>query len=609
MTTDHELEFKTFYAFCGMGAGAYGMLKAESKVLGRRARFRSLGGIDSDPLACEDFRKLTKSPCLQADIAKLTAAELRAFCPESPDCVFASSPCTGMSGLLSAAKARTAKYRKLNRLTLQWIELMLETWADDLPALFLLENVPRIATRGRHLLRKARKLLRKAGYVFHEQSFNAGQLGGLAQNRNRFLLVARLPSRVGPLLYQPPKRRVRACGEVLEKLPMPNDPAGGPLHTLPKISWLNWVRLALIPAGGDWRDLPGVLQELQELQERHDAHSGNGVAKVADPRVVPQADNPGAHWNKYAVGAWDEPAATVTGASRPGSGAPAVADPRVATAYRGTLGVLPFDEPAGVVTGNARPVTGRFSVADPRVPAAAMNDWAGKHPSKYRVRRFDEPAGTVTGETDIQEGAQNVADPRVKRAFDHGHRILRWDEPSFCVHGMANIGTGAYAVADIRVADLLVDSEPRNGAYGCLAWDEAAKTVTGVAGIDNGPWAVVDPRVPDAPPLIVIRDIRKPPSAVPVIIAKDGTWHRPLTTLELAVLQSLPAGIDGKPLTLAGTSATEHRRRIGNAFPCDAAQAIAEQMLIALTEEAVGQMLLRGDGSVWVRPASAEATT
>jgi site-specific DNA-cytosine methylase len=566
--TPLEHIFTALFPFCGIGGGALGFQQAEARLLRRCGRFRSLGGIDCDPLAAQDFERLTKSPCLVADIAEMTACDLVRFCPVSPDCVFLSPPCKGFSGLLGSAAARAPRYRALNRLVLHWTQIMLEAWRNRLPGLVLIENVPRIASRGRHLLRKVRKLLRQAGYVFHEQSHDCGELGGLAQRRRRFLLVGRLPSRISPLLYQPPKRRVRACGEVLESLPMPNDPAGGPLHVMPRISWLNWVRLALIPAGGDWRDLPGVLGDLERraVHKRHAvedwatptgavAGSGsNGVENVADPRIVPQRENKSAHWNKYSVGAWDEPSATVIGASRPGSGAPAVADPRVG--YRdtfggGALGVKPWNEPLGTVTGNSVPSGGTFAVAD----------------------------------------------PRVRVAYDHGYRILRWDEPSFVVHGKAHPGTGAYSVADVRVP-----SESRTGAYGVIAWTEAAKTVTGVAGIDNGAWAVADPRLPDARPVMVIEDIRKPPPLVPVIIAADGTWHRPLTTLELAALQGFPTEVDGKPLELAGKSSTAWRERIGNAVPPPAARAIAEQMLIALIEEAESTMLMRADGAVWVTP-------
>lgn len=189
-------EFTAFFPFCGLGAGALGFLQAEVTLLGRTARFRSLGGIDCEEASCEDFQTLTRSPALQADVSTMTVGDLLEFCPKAPDCVFLSPPCKGFSGLLGSAQSKAPKYQKLNRLVLDWMELMLTAWADDLPGLVLLENVPRIASRGAPLLKKVRALLRAAGYVFHAQSHDCGELGGLAQHRRRYLLVARLPKRI-----------------------------------------------------------------------------------------------------------------------------------------------------------------------------------------------------------------------------------------------------------------------------------------------------------------------------------------------------------------------------------------------------------------------------
>lgn len=503
-----EQIFTALFPFGGAGPGALGFLDAHVHVLGRSARFVSLGGIDVDPEACKDFVMLTKSPSLCVDIAKLTPAELRAFAgPKAPDCVFLSPPCKGASGLLSEEKSRTPKYKALNELALVWIELMLRTW-DEPPKLVLLENVPRLKSRAGAMLRRLRSALNRAGYVTHDGFHDCGELGGLAQRRRRFLMVARHQGRVPPLLYQPPKRRVRGCGEVLGELPMPGDPAGGPMHRLPRISWLNWVRLALIPAGGDWRDLDGVLEEGQPRRTK---------------------------FRRHRVEKWDEPSATVGGSGT--NGVANVADPRAREWFRGTLGVLPWTEPSGTVTGNARAGTGRFTVAD----------------------------------------------PRVKSAFDHGYAVLRWDEPSSTVAGKSHPGNGAYSVADIRV-----DSAPRAGAYGVLSWQDVAGTITGSGKLDNGRFSVADPR--------------KPPKEAPVIIAADGTWHRPLTTLELAALQGIPTIVDGQPLRLAGHSTSAWRERIGNAVPPPAARAIAERMLVTLMHAALGAFSLSGDGAVWVQP-------
>jgi site-specific DNA-cytosine methylase len=95
------------------------------------------------------------------------------------------------------------------------------------PPLLALENVPRIATRGAELLAKVRQLLSRYGYAFHEANHDCGEVGGLAQHRRRYLMVARHQKSCTAYVYKPPKLRVRGCGEVLGELPMPTDPDAG----------------------------------------------------------------------------------------------------------------------------------------------------------------------------------------------------------------------------------------------------------------------------------------------------------------------------------------------------------------------------------------------
>lgn len=87
-----------------------------------------------------------------------------------------------------------------------------------------------------------------------------------------------------------------------------------------------------------------------------------------------------------------------------------------------------------------------------------------------------------------------------------------------------------------------------------------------------------------------------------MIVAEDGTWHRPLTTYELAVLQGFPEKMtDGLPFQLAGNSEARWRERIGNAVPPQAAQAIAETMLRTLMPASEGVWVMGGT-EVWVNP-------
>lgn len=672
-------EYTALFPFCGIGGGALGFKEAGAKLFGKEAQFRILGGIDFDEPSCRDFTYLTGAPALCADIAALTPNDLRAFCADCPDVVFMSPPCKGASGLLSAAKAKTAKYRAMNRLALRWLELMLATWKER-PKLILFENVPRLKQRAAGMLRRVRRLLKGAGYVFTDGFHDCGELGGLAQVRRRYLLVARDPKQVPTLLYEPPKLRVRGCGEVLGELPLPNDPAGGPMHRLPKLSWLNWVRLALIPAGGDWRDLDDVLrtgQPRREVFRRHHVSKwskpsvtiagtgSNGPSAVADPRVKPfgnvdrvtlwdeamgtvttstapssgagavadprfglAACGEGAHNNVYRVEDWDAPAHTVTGATRPGGGAPSVADPRIGAAkmgeHSGKMRIEAWEAPAHTVTGSGRVGSGAPSVADPRFGGGRMG-----------VTPWDEPSKTVVGESLPSNGSASVADPRfgegldvlrVKKAYDHGYGVLRQDEPSSTVAGGSMPGQGAYAVADNRyrgtygvlsweesaptvtgnarpptgsysIADIRFKCEMRSGTYGVMSWQTAAATIRAHHTVDTAPAAVADPRFPHP---------KKPPTELQIIISADGTWHRPITTYELAALQSLPLMVNGEPLKLDGDSSGAWRERIGNAVPRKAAAAIGTQMLVCLLQADLGGFSLASqDTPVWISPPEA----
>src|SRR5690606_5202413 len=175
-----------------------------------------------------------------------------------------------------------------------------------------------------------------AGYVFHASTHDCGEIGGLAQHRKRYLLVARRPSALPSLLYQPPHRRVRGVGEVLGALPMPATEAArawGDLHTMPRLSWRNWLRLALIPAGGDWRDLEGVL----EGRARREVFRRHAVQPWGAP--IPAVTGPGGH--------------SVEAVADPRVEGTFVADIRVARAYDAGYGVLRWDGPARTIAGTA----------------------------------------------------------------------------------------------------------------------------------------------------------------------------------------------------------------------------------------------------------------
>ncbi len=521
--------YKVLHLFAGIGGAAAGFQEARQEYRGMAGQFRTLAGIDCDPEACQDFEALTGASAVQMDLfsrddyiafhGQEPPEEWKEVAPleilestrgEHPDVVFLSPPCKGFSGLLPNAKSQSTKYQALNRLVVRGLQLVMDAYVDDLPAVIMLENVPRITTRGEFLLKQVKRLLGSHGYVFHEGAHDCGELGGLGQHRKRYLLIARLPEKMTSFIYRPQKKRLKAIGDIIGPLPMPDDPTMGPMHRLPRLQWKTWVRLALIPAGGDWRDL-----------------------------------NRDCYANIYQVIPWEGAASTVTGSHRPNNGAISVADPR-----------LDYTPRAGT----------------------------------FRVVKWGEPAPTVTGSTGAgrSNGISGIADPRVNGGFSNKYQLLKWDEAASTVTGTADIQSGAQSVADPRLT-----CKPRSGSYGVMSWDKPAKTVIGAGDIHAGATAIADPRMPGD------RDILDPP---PVIVALDGTWHRPLTTLELAVLQSLkPVMPDGSPLRLAGNSDARWRERIGNMVPVQAAEAIAEEILISfLASEAKEEFRLTASG-IWVR--------
>lgn len=468
-----------------------------------------------------------------------------AFGWEVPDVIFTSPPCKGFSGLLPEKSAKTKKYQALNELTIRGLEIALRAcleYGGNLPALILLENVPRIMTRGKKILDRIKKMLKSFGYLSSDNTHDCGELGGLGERRKRYLLIARNEQRMSNFVYQPPRKPLKTIGEVLGDLPLPGDTlAGGPLHRLPKLEWKTWMRLALIPAGGDWRDL----NQLDWWNYRIEHEPRRGAWAVED---------------------WNDIARTVTGGAGPGrsNGATAVSDPRMGLNENST------------------------------------------HRSIYRISRWDESSQTVTGAVGPNNGAVCVNDPRLKeRKGRHPgvYQVVRSDEPSPCVTG-TRFGSGALAFSDPRCkTNLHPDS------YGIQRWDDTAKTVRSANRIMQSAASVSDPRNTLSPNAEVSENGSIFPAdqdrGVYLIIAEDGTWHRPLTTFELAMLQSFPARLpNGLPFQLTGCSDAKAREYIGNAVPPEAAKAMGTTFLVALMAASVDAGFTLSYEAVWVRQES-----
>ncbi|MGI6436385.1 MAG: DNA cytosine methyltransferase [Syntrophomonadaceae bacterium] len=543
-------EYTVAHFYSGSAGGALGFQRARGENRGIVALFRTLYGIDCDPESCQDFEALTGSRAVHMDLfsredyiafhgqlpptdwKEVKPADIRdAGQGEYPDVVFMSPPCKGFSGLLPSAKSKSEKYQALNRLVVRGLQLLLDAYHDNLPTVIMIENVPRITSRGKFLLKEVKHLLGSHGYVFHEGTHDCGELGGLGQHRKRYLLIARHQEKMPSFIYRPGRKRVKTIGEVIGPLPMPDDKTLGPMHRLPRLQWKTWIRLALIPAGGDWRDL----QDCSGYQIEYVLRDGSG---------------------------WQ---------------------------------VAPWDDAAGTVVGNARVgcSNGVAAIADPRLP-----DRDTRHPGTYQVVKWDEACPCVTG-TRFGSGAPAISDPRLNLKDGHQalYRVAPWDKPISTVSGSVSVSSSNAVGA---VGDPRLNCSPRNGTMGVQDWEKPAGTVIGAGDIHAGAAAVADPRIPAD---------NKSPDPPPVIIALDGTWHRPLTTLELAALQGFPLVMpDGRPLTLAGKSNARWRERIGNAVPPPAAEAMAEEILNALLASEIKDEWRLSASGIWVVPGYSEVS-
>jgi len=622
------VEIRHAHLFCGLGGGAKGFNRARPVVGSMCGAFRCIGGIDVDPAAIRDFERLSGVRGTVLDLfdreqyvafhghqppaswREAGTAEIHAaFGYERPHIVFLSAPCKGFSGLLSEGKSKTDRYQALNRLTLRGVWLMLEAYKDDPVELVLFENVPRIATRGRHLLDQISDLLRAYGYAVAETTHDCGEIGGLAQSRKRFLLVVRHMEKVPPFLYEPDKKQLRAVGDVLGKMPLPGAECAGAMHRIPALQWKTWVRLAFVEAGSDWRGLnklaveDGLLRDYLLVPEMHrgvlDVNDWAGPASTVTSRGLPNNGNfsvadprfsQSPKWTDgqaYGVRRWDEPSGAIAGQQNPGQGTYTVADPRHGgpAKHSNEFRIVRWDRAAQAVT--SAHGTGQ-ALADPRVN---WND--GAHQAKLQLTGWDGPHAAVTGARGPYSGACAVADPRDQNGFAK-YAVTGYDAPAGTVISGSTTGQGAFAVADPRAMSREKgDHYLTGGHYGVLPWEGTSMAVSASACHDNGWWSVADPRPMPAPADKLVARIR----------ALDGTWHRPFTTLELAALQSLLDPEDGwVPWRLDGESDQAWRERIGNAVPSDAAEAIAEVMGETLLLAWSGETFLLSARPVWVRP-------
>lgn len=602
-------DLTVFAPFNGICIGVLGILDAQPELSDLKGRWRCLGGVDVDAGANRNGQNLVGVPFTTLDLMSrdqyiafhgkeppqdwreaTTADILKAANYETPDFCFTSPPCKGYSGLLAQSVSITPKYQALNELALRGIWLCLEAFKHDLPAFIGLENVPRMATRGRRWLDQIKGLLWGYGYAVSEQNYDCGEIGELAQSRNRFLLMARNTKKVPDFLYQPRRRPLKAIGDVLGYLPVPGT-VDMPLHRLPNLQWKTWVRLAFVEAGSDWRSLNRLKVEDGQLTEYglmplHSSAAGLGVDDV-------RFNSNGNEYSQYGVLNWGGPSGAIINVKSPGQGAFSVSDPRVGQnrpLFNHAYKVARFDSYAPAVAGPGG--AGGLSLADPRFT------WAeSAHENKFRVGKWDQHAGAIIcTDKGPGSGAASVADPRPAWEGRHGNNLTvqEWEKSSrTIIAGGKGVQGGWQLVADPRPG--LHRGQGSNyltaGHYGVVPWSSSSLAITGSGQHDNGHNSVADPRLPAPNDKLNC-----------LIVAEDNTWHRPFTTLETAALQSIFDPEQFASFKLIGNSDGQFREWIGNAIPRKAARAIGEQIGEALLMAKTGQTVILAETDVWVKP-------
>lgn len=608
--------------FCGAGGMVGGYEAARAEMCGVRGRFKTILAVDVWPVAAQSCERMNgvrvevadlftadqyvqfhaARPCWCGSRAALGAchaappptwveiqpADLRRLCPEGVRVLKGSPPCKGFSRLLGADAAAAEKYQALNGLVVRWLWLWLEAFPECPPDLILMENVPDIADpkrkkrrRGEALVERVEKMLAAYGYASRRTAFDCGPIAGLAQHRDRFLMVARRVATTQATLLEPFEMEMQTIGDVIRDLPPPVSDFGIPMHVLPGSARKTSERLAFVTGGADWRSIEGNWLSSPGWTFVNDVLLPTDAAGGIDPRLGRVAHN-----NVLRLGDWDAQSPCVTGGGGGANGNVAdVRMPHSDARHTGKFFVAEFDGAARTVTGS-RTGSGACDVTDPR-PAEPY--YAGT----YGVKGMDEQACTVTGRSGVTTGAFSVEDTRLTCTPNGATlRVIETDGQSPPVIGTS----GVWSSGSMQVADARVNAPPRNGSFGVQELDDQADTVTGSIDVHNGPAAVA------APP------------AGRVLIAPDWklwhrtgrwvprAWHRPFSLKELARLQSFPdLGHDGRPLQLAGTL-DEQRMQIGNAVPMAAARVIAELMLATLLASRLGVPVSGGSG-IWVREA------
>lgn len=218
------------------------------------AGFDVVAAVDNWQLAVDTYTKNLPHPAICGDVASLSGAaicEMASIGRGEVDLLAGGPPCQGFS-----VQRIGSDYDPRNALVLDFARLIVEIE----PRAFLMENVPGLlGKRGVEVLAAFKAKVKAAGYLVDIQRVNAADYG-VPQNRRR-VVVSGFRDTVDVVELEPKKVAAHstvwdAIGDLPAAAPPGTEGPSDPLHTESNMSPLNRARLALIPPGGGFEDLP-----------------------------------------------------------------------------------------------------------------------------------------------------------------------------------------------------------------------------------------------------------------------------------------------------------------------------------------------------------------
>jgi DNA (cytosine-5)-methyltransferase 1 len=266
--------------FCGAGGLSLGL---------REAGFDVLGGVDDWPVALETYRaNFPTHIVIPTSIGGHQAKSLLRTDLPTVDLIAGGPPCQGFS-VQRIGKDFDAR----NDLVVAFGHAvnMLR------PKMLLMENVPGLlGARGRKVLAQLVRDLADGGYQTKTRLLDAADFG-VPQHRKRVFLVGWRANEYPEFEFPEPhtaSTKRKSVRDAIRDLPSPpadySPTIGDPLHRRMRLSKLNEERIALIPPGGGFEDLP--------IEMRVACHR-DGAAKIGHRYVYGRLDP-------------DRPASTIT---------------------------------------------------------------------------------------------------------------------------------------------------------------------------------------------------------------------------------------------------------------------------------------------------------